>query len=398
MARVNIIPNGRSGRCMLASTFSFPSSFFPSSDCTSNPLQNELVCSQPASLLHLSAHATQRSPKLSVKDVLHEIPTNLEEVLKTTHTSPRWKQVLSEDYSETVAHLELPTLLALLNKIPPTLQEPMFIDGNVTVESVENSASACGSTQMDATLTTDGRQMYYRQRKIGAITEHLLEAEDGSRLISALYSGSDGSCFCHWLKCNSSESPLPDMSLEEAARTFLAACCCQKLPEERIQRGTVIINTGPPDVASGLAPGEWRSKVHFPRSIKHTFCRKASGEGLFASDLGAFGPFLDYPRTVIFSRLASLPGQSTTATASWSEANGLGLAVDNSRGRYMIRYPPGRVTETSVHYVGSEAPVRTSIYMPAEIDALYKHVKAGNWEAAAPLVDNIASVIDSQLQ
>ena len=65
------------------------------------------------------------------------------------------------------------------------------------------------------------------------------------------------------------------MSLEEAARTLLAACCCQKLPKKRIQRGTVIINTGPPDVASGVAPGEWRSKVHFPRSIKHTFCREA---------------------------------------------------------------------------------------------------------------------------
>ena len=55
-----------------------------------------------------------------------------------TDTSPRW----NEGYSRTVKHLELPTLLALLNKIPTTLQEPMFIDRNVTVESVENSASS----------------------------------------------------------------------------------------------------------------------------------------------------------------------------------------------------------------------------------------------------------------
>ncbi|KAH0475134.1 MAG: hypothetical protein KVP17_002144, partial [Porospora cf. gigantea B] len=153
------------------------------------------MCSQPASLLHLSAHATQLSPNLTVKDVLREIPTNLKDVLKTTDTSPRWKQILSEDYSRTVVHWELSTVLALLNKIPTTLQEPTFIDKNVRVENVENSASACGSTQMDATLTTDGRQVHYRRRKIGAITEHLLEAEDGSRLVIALYSGSDDSCF-----------------------------------------------------------------------------------------------------------------------------------------------------------------------------------------------------------
>ena len=383
---------------MLASTFSLPSSFSPPSDYTSNPLHQELVCSQPASLLHLSAHATQQSPILTIKDVLREIPTKLKDVLKTTDTSPRWKQLLSEDYSKTVERLELPTLLALLNKIPTTLQEPMFIDKNVRVESVENSASACGSTQMDATLATDGRQVHYRQRKIGAITEHLLEAEDGSRLVIALYSGSDESCFCHWLDCNPSESRFAEMSLEEGSRTLLAPCCCQELPEERIQRGTVISNTGPPGVTPRVAPGEWRSKVHFPRSIKHTFCREASGEGLFASDLGMFGPFLDYPRTVIFSRLASLPGQSTIATASWSEARGILLLVDNSRGRYRIRYHPGSVTETCVHYVGSETPVRTSIDMPAEIDALYKNIKAGNWEAVVPLADKVASVMDSQLQ
>ncbi|KAH0480672.1 MAG: hypothetical protein KVP17_001885 [Porospora cf. gigantea B] len=224
-------------------------------------------------------------PKLTIKDVLREIPTNLKDVLKMTDTSPQWKQVLSEDYSKTVERLELPTLLALLNKIPTTLQEPMFIDKNVRVESLENSAPAYGSTQMDATLTTDGRQMSLRV-----------------------------------------------LPLEEAA-------CCQELPEERIQRGTVTINTGPPSVALGVAPREWRSKVHFLWSINHTFCREP---------LRMFGLFLAYPRTVIFSRLASLPGQSTTATSSWSEANGLGLAVDNSRGRYMIRYNSGSVTEAYI--------------------------------------------------
>ncbi|KAH0487871.1 MAG: hypothetical protein KVP17_005293, partial [Porospora cf. gigantea B] len=232
MARVNIVPNGRSGRCMLASTFSIPFSFSPPSDFTSNPLHQELVCSQPASLLHLSAHAIQQSPKLTVKDVLHEIPTKLKDVLKTT--SLRWKQILSEDYSRNVVHWELPTLLALLNKIPTTLQEPMFIDKNVRVESAENRASACGSTQMDATLATDGRQVYYRQRKIGAITEHLLEAEDGSRLIIALYSGSDESCFCHWIDNNTSCSTLAD-----ATGTILAECDCRSLLDTRMQSGTI---------------------------------------------------------------------------------------------------------------------------------------------------------------
>ena len=398
MARVNIVPNGRSGRCMLASTFSFPSSFSPSSDSTNNPLHKELVCSQPASLLHLSVHAIQQSPKLAIKDVLHEIPTNLKDVFKITDTSPRWKQLLSEDYSRTVEHWDLLKFLSLLNKVPTTLQEPMFIDRNVRVESVENSVSACGSTQMDATLMTDGRQVHYRQRKIGAITEHLLEAEDGSTLVIALYSGSDESCFCHWLACHSSESPYLKMSLEEAARTLLAACCCQELPEERIQRGTVIVNTGPPDVASGEAPGEWRSKVHFPRSIKHTFCREASGEGVIATDLATCGPYLDHPTAVAFSRVAVVPGQ-TTAAAAWSEGvEGHLLILSNSRGRYRIRSRPGSVSKTRVQYVGSEAPVLTSIDMPAEIDALYKHVKAGNWNAVPPLADKVASVIDSQLE
>ena len=68
---------------------------------------------------------------------------------------------------------------------------------------------------------------------------------------------------------------------------------CLKLPEERNQWETVTINTGPPDVESGGAE---------VRSIKHTFCHEALGEDLFASYLGAFALFLDYPRTVIFSR------------------------------------------------------------------------------------------------
>ncbi|KAH0487040.1 MAG: hypothetical protein KVP17_001411 [Porospora cf. gigantea B] len=85
---------------------------FPSSDSTNNPLNKELLCSQPASLLRLSAQAIQQSPKIAIKDVLREIPTHLKEVnicfhrglvsvLKTTDTSPQWKQILSEDYSKT---------------------------------------------------------------------------------------------------------------------------------------------------------------------------------------------------------------------------------------------------------------------------------------------------------
>ncbi|KAH0471451.1 MAG: uncharacterized protein KVP18_001571 [Porospora cf. gigantea A] len=53
---------------------------------------------------------------------MHEMPKNLKEVLKMTDTSPRWKQLLSEDYFKTVEHWELPTLLALLNKIPTNLR------------------------------------------------------------------------------------------------------------------------------------------------------------------------------------------------------------------------------------------------------------------------------------
>ena len=62
---------------------------------------------------------------------------------------------------------------------------------NVRVESVENSASACDSTQMTPLRRMDGRQVYYRKQKIGAITEHLLDAEDGSTLIIASCCGSD---------------------------------------------------------------------------------------------------------------------------------------------------------------------------------------------------------------
>ena len=397
MARVNIVPNRRSGRCMLASTFAFPSSFSPPSDNASNPLHKELVCSQPASLVHLSAHAIQRSSKHTIKDVMHEIPTNLKEELKMTDTSPRWKQLLREGYSKTVEHWELPTLIALLNKIPTTLQEPMFIDKNVRVESADNSASACGSTQMDVALTTDGRHVHYRRRKIGAITEHLLEAEDGSTLIIALYSGSDESCFCHWLDCSSSDTPVAHMSLEKAAHTLLAACCCQEVPKKRIQRGTVITNTAPRGDLS-VALSECRSKVHFPQSIKYAFCREGLGEGIFAGDLGTLGPYLDHSRTVAFSRVTAVPGQSTTAAASWSETSGNLLVVWSSRGRYWIRSHPGQVNETRVHYGDSEAPILTSVDMPAEIDALYKHVKVGNWKAVAPLAEQILSVIDSQLQ
>ncbi|KAH0481959.1 MAG: uncharacterized protein KVP18_004445, partial [Porospora cf. gigantea A] len=216
--------------------------------------------SQPASLVHLSAHAAQRSQKNTIKDVIHEMPKNLKEVLKMTDTSPRWKQLLSEDYSKTVEHWELPTLLALLNKIPTTLQEPMFIDKNVRVESADNSASACGSTQMDVALTTDGRHVHYRRRKIGAITEHLLEAEDGSMLIIGSYSGSDESCFCHWIDGNPLSSTLAD-----AAGAYLAECDCRSSIEARIQSGTVIGRLGrdQDDIE-----GEFRGKLNFHSSSK----------------------------------------------------------------------------------------------------------------------------------
>ncbi|KAH0472823.1 MAG: uncharacterized protein KVP18_002814 [Porospora cf. gigantea A] len=96
--------------------------------------------------------------------------------------------------------------------------------------------------------------------------------------------------------------------------------------------------------------------------------------------------------------MTAVPGQSTTTAASWSETRGNLLVVWSSRGRYWIRSRPGQVNETRVHYVGSEAPILTSVDMPAEIDALYKHVKVGNWKAATPLADKIVLAIDSQLQ
>ncbi|KAH0471450.1 MAG: uncharacterized protein KVP18_001570 [Porospora cf. gigantea A] len=37
---------------------------------------------------------------------------------------------------------------------------------------------------MDVALTTDGRHVHHRRRKIGAITEHLLDAEDDSSLLN----------------------------------------------------------------------------------------------------------------------------------------------------------------------------------------------------------------------
>ena len=395
MARVNIVPNGRSGRCMLASTFSLPSSFSPPSDYTSNPLHQELVCSQPASLLHLSAHAIQQSPNLAIKDVLREIPTNLKDVLKTTDTSPRWKQILSEDYSRNVERLELPTLLALLNKIPTTLQEPMFIDKNVRVESVENSASACGSTQMDATLTTDGRQVYYRQRKIGAITEHLLEAEDGSRLIIALYSGSDDSCFCHWIDNNTSCSTLAD-----AAGTILAECDCRSLLETRMQSGTVFGTLGPNEE---VFDGEWRGKFNFHSSTKFFFCCRHKDESVSVGSTDPTAPHLDSRSEVSVIYVGLLPDSDAVFVGGEFGDQEAEIYIDTHAGHYRIRprqtcVTETCVTETCVVYVGSEAPVRTSIDMPAEIDALYKHIRVGNWKAAAPLADKIASAIDSQLQ
>ena len=47
-----------------------------------------------------------------------------------TDTSPRWKQLLSEDYSRTVEHRDLLKFLSLLNKVPTTLQEPILNDAS----------------------------------------------------------------------------------------------------------------------------------------------------------------------------------------------------------------------------------------------------------------------------
>ncbi|KAH0481961.1 MAG: uncharacterized protein KVP18_004445, partial [Porospora cf. gigantea A] len=284
---------------MLASTFAFPSSFSPPSDLTSNPLRKELVCSQPASLVHLSAHAAQRSQKNTIKDVIHEMPKNLKEVLKMTDTSPRWKQLLSEDYSKTVEHWELPTLLALLNKIPTTLQEPMFIDKNVRVESADNSASACGSTQMDVALTTDGRHVHYRRRKIGAITEHLLEAEDGSMLIIGSYSGSDESCFCHWIDGNPLSSTLAD-----AAGAYLAECDCRSSIEARIQSGTVIGRLGrdQDDIE-----GEFRGKLNFHSSSKFFYNYLGRKEIVSVGSMDSKAPYLDSRSMVSAIYIGRLP-------------------------------------------------------------------------------------------
>ncbi|KAH0479805.1 MAG: LOW QUALITY PROTEIN: uncharacterized protein KVP18_001701 [Porospora cf. gigantea A] len=179
-----------------------------------------------------------------------------------TDTSPRWKQLLSEENSKNVEHWELPALLALLNQIPTTLQTPMFIDKNVRVESVDNSASACGSTQMDVALTTDGRHVHYRRRKIGAITEHLLQAEDGSTLIIGSYSGSDEFCFCHWMDCDC--DPLSS-TLADAAGAYLAECDCRSLLDTRMQSGTVFGRLGP---NQEVFAGEFCGKLNFHSTSK----------------------------------------------------------------------------------------------------------------------------------
>ncbi|KAH0487699.1 MAG: hypothetical protein KVP17_000761 [Porospora cf. gigantea B] len=76
--------------------------------------------------------------------------------------------------------------------------------------------------------------------------------------------------------------------------------------------------------------------------------------------------------------------------ALWSEAQGYFLVVENARGSELLCQTSSWAGDRDVgRFVGSEAPVRTSM-VPAEIDALYKQVREGNWKAAAPLADNIA--------
>ncbi|KAH0484093.1 MAG: uncharacterized protein KVP18_000313 [Porospora cf. gigantea A] len=308
-----------------------------------------------------------------------------------TDTSPRWKQLLREDYSKTVEHWELPTLIALLNKIPTTLQEPMFIDKDVRVESIDNSVSACGSTQMDVALTADGRHVHYRRRKIGAITEHVLKAEDYSTLIIASYSGSDESCFCHWIDANPLSSTLAD-----AASAYLAECDCRSSLDTRIQSGTVFGRLGP---NQEVFAGEWRGKLNFHSSAKFFYnCRNKEEEVVSVGSLGPHAPYMYSRSKVSAICIGHLPDTEVFAGGEFGDQEAE-IFIDTHVGYYRIKPRTGCMAEACVNYVGSEVPpVLTSIDMHAEIDALYKHVRGGNWKAATPLADKIVSAIDSQLQ
>ncbi|KAH0485716.1 MAG: uncharacterized protein KVP18_001263, partial [Porospora cf. gigantea A] len=308
------------------------------------------------------------------------------EVLKMTDTSPRWKQLLSEDYSKTVEHWELPTLLALLNKIPTTLQKPMFINKNVRVESVENRASACGSTQMDVALTTDGRHLHYRRRKIGAITEHLLEAEDDSMLIIGSYRGSDESCFCHWIDGNSLSSTLAD-----AARAYLAECDCRSSIDTRMQSGTVIGRWCPNE-------GEFHGKLNFRSSSKFFYNYLGRKEIVSVGSLYPMAPYLDSRSKVSTIYIGLLPDTDGVLAGGEFGDQEAEVCIDTHVGHYRIKPRSGCKAETCVDYVGSEVSLLTSIDIHTEIDALYKHIRAGNWKDATPLADKIVSAIDSQLQ
>ena len=305
-----------------------------------------------------------------------------------TDTSPRWKQLLSEDYSKTVEHWELPTLLALLNKIPTTLQKPMFINKNVRVESVDNSASACGSTQMDVALTTDGRHVHYRRRKIGAITEHLLEAEDGSMLIIASYSGSDESCFCHWIDGNRLSSTLAD-----ATSACLAECDCRSSLDTRMQSGTVIGTSH-----QNYFGGELRGKLNFPSSTKFFYNCGGKEEIVIVGNLDPHAPYLDSRSKVSVIYIGHLPDTEAVLAGGEFGDQEAEIFIDTRVGHYRIKPRSGCMAEVWVDYVGSEVPVLISVDIHAEIDALYKHIRVGNWKAATPLADKIVSAIDSQLQ
>ena len=309
-----------------------------------------------------------------------------------TDTSPRWKQLLRDGYSKAVEHWELPTLLALLNKIPTTLQEPMFIDKNVRVESADNSASACGSTQMDVALTTDGRHVHYRRRKIGAITEHLLEAEDGSMLIIASYSGSDESCFCHWIDANPLSSTLAD-----AASAYLAECDCRSSLDTRIQSGTVFGRLGP---NQEVFISEFRGKLNFHSSAKFFYnCRNKEEEVVSVGSLEPHAPYLYSRSKVSAIYIGHLPDTEAVFAGVEFGDQETEIFLDTHVRHYQIKPRSGCMSEAWVNYVGSEVPpVLTSVDMYAEIDALYKHIRAGNWKAATPLADKIVSAIDSQLQ
>ncbi|KAH0487451.1 MAG: uncharacterized protein KVP18_001804 [Porospora cf. gigantea A] len=366
---------------MLASTFALPSSFSPPSDLTSNPFLKELVCSQPASLVHLSAHAIQRSSRHTIKDVLHEIPTNLKEVLKMTDTSPRWKQLLSEDYSKTVEHWELPTLIALLNKIPTTLQEPMFIDKNVRVESVDNSASACGSAQMDVALTTDGHYVHYRRRKIGAITEHLLEAEDNSILIIAVYRGSDESCFCGWMDKGVVWLPLK----EAAARIIHDDCRCSYSPDKKMLSATVVGSI------SGASPyaSEWRTKYNYPSRTDLSFHGKARSETLkvgsfqrVPSDTGRMRVLMIGPMSVDRSQITAT--FTDEDVAFYLQRHLTCHSIRRLRAPHLIM---GSVRIGISHRVAGDEMVEA-------FATLEKQIKLRNWDAALPIATAMASALD----